>query len=301
MKRLLRFFSVLAFSLAVFLLLVLSYSPLVFAQNEGVDDRTSFEVHSSIERRWEKHLPPSRTQEPKIDPKTTKEQQMPHPFAEKGLVRITHDKVYLYRTKKSDQNRASSIRIGFFDHTGFTRLETDVAFSSLYTKSSTPIIFYDYEWQLWQGFGKFGWKLGTGIYVARGNGAFKSKDNSALIPREKFTFITFPNSISFIYRLQFWDTQIIVPFIEGGGDMIAFFESRDDERFPKFGSAPATHVAVGASFNLGFLGADSTIELDREYGINSIWLTGEYRTLFGLSNRLDFTFDIINFGFLFEF
>ena len=104
-----------------------------------------------------------------------------------------------------------------------------------------------------------------------------------------------------IYRLQYWDTQPVVPYIEGGGDAITFAEVRDDGKSPKFGLAPAVHIAGGASFNLGFLDGNSMIELDREYGINRVWLTGEFRALIGLSDKFDFSANVINLGFLVEF
>lgn len=258
-------------------------------------------VYSTPRLGQEENLPPSRTQEPKIDPNVSTEQKVPHPFADKGLVRITRDKTYLYRTEVSKQDRASSVRLGMFDPQDLENPDTGVTFSELYPDSEMPILLYDYEWQFWKGFGRLGWKLGTGIYAASGNGAFKSVDNAGLTPRENFTFIAFPNSISAIYRFQYWDRQPIVPFIEGGGDVFTFVEIRDDGKSPKLGAAPAAHVAGGLSFNLGFLDNTSLIELDREYGINSVWLTGEFRALIGLGDKFDFSSNVINVGFLMEF
>jgi len=286
--------------------LELGLSSLVLAQDEvskemQSDNWPSPEVPLSVEPRQEEPLPQSYNQKLKIDPRAAKEQKVPHPFAKKGLVRITHDKVYFYRIKKSDQKYASSLRFGFFDLSNLTNLKAEVASSSIYPKSNGTIIFYDYEWQLWKKFGKLGWKLGTGLYFAKGNGKFKIKSYDSLTPKEEFTFIIVPNSISAIYRLQFWDTQSIVPYIEGGGDVITFAETRNDGKPTKFGLASAAHVAAGASLNLGLLNTASLINLDREYGINNIWLTSEFRALLGLSGQFDFTTNIINLGVLVEF
>ncbi|MCB0384310.1 MAG: hypothetical protein KDD43_02880 [Bdellovibrionales bacterium] len=272
-----------------------------YASPPEEEEEPSSRVYSEQRVRPVENLPPSRTQEPKIDPNVTTEQKVPHPFADKGLIRITREKAYLYQTEVSKQDRASSVRFGFFDPIDLASPDTEVAFSDLYPESEMPMLFYDYEWQFWKGFGRLGWKLGTGIYAASGNGAFKSAENAALTPRENFTFIAFPNTIGLIYRLQYWDTQPVVPFVEGGGDVFTFAEIRDDGKSPKFGAAPAAHVAAGASFNLGFLDRSSIIELDREFGINNVWLTAEFRKLIGLSDKFDFSADVINAGFLVEF
>lgn len=230
------------------------------------------------------------------------EKLIPHPLADKGLVRIKSDGTYVYQTETSPQDRASSLRFGMYDPTELANPDTQVSFSSLYSDSYMPMILYDYEWQFWRGaLGKLGWKLGTGIYVANGNGSFKSAENQNLVPRESFTFISLPNSIAAIYRLQLWSSQPVVPFVEGGGDAITFAEIRDDSKSPKFGLATAAHVAAGASINLGMLDRHSIITLDREFGINEVWLTLEYRVLVALGKKFDFSGQFLNGGVMVEF
>lgn len=237
-----------------------------------------------------------------VDPSSTKEQLVPHPLADKGLVRITSDKTYLYQTPKSDQNHSSSVRFGMFDPAELANSETGVTFSTLYEDSEMPLIMYDYEWQLWRGrLGKLGWKLGTGIYAAHGNGSFKSPENAGIRPRESFTFLALPNNVAAIYRMQIWDKQPLVPFIEGGGDAITFAEIRDDSKGPKFGLATAAHAAGGIAFNLGALDKDALITLDREFGINSVWVAVEYRVLVALGKKFDFSADFLNGGIYVEF
>ncbi|MCB0362632.1 MAG: hypothetical protein KDD35_07915 [Bdellovibrionales bacterium] len=236
------------------------------------------------------------------DGATSKEKLVPHPFADKGLIRIKSDGTYIYATEMSDQDRASSLRFGMYEPQQLSNPDTEVEFTYLYPDSSMPILLYDYEWQLWRGpFGKLGWKVGTGIYTANGNGSFKSAENASITPRENFTFIALPNSIGLIYRLQFWDSQPLVPFVEGGLDAITFAEIRDDNKGPKFGLATAAHGSGGVAFNIGLLDKSSVITLDREFGINSVWITLEYRLLLAINKKFDFSENFLNGGVMVEF
>src|SRR5690606_1963146 len=129
-----------------------------------------------------------------------------------------------------------------------------------------------------------------GMYFAQGQGQFQ--DGS--LAREKFTLLVFPLSAGVVYRLQFWDDQFLVPYACGGADLFLFAERRDDDLNPdlgaKYGAAPAAHGCGGLGVRLG-RGPRAFIDLDREYGINSMWVTGEYRRYVALSDRFDFSSD----------
>ncbi len=223
-----------------------------------------------------------------------------HPGAEKGLTKITKDKVYIYKTKTSSQSKASSLRFGLLEFQDLQNPETGIYFDEFYNSGNFALLF-DYEWQLWRKFGKFGLKVGTGLAVASGNGQFANPAlNGATEPKEKFTFMVFPNTIGAILRLHFWDNQILVPYGEGGGAVFAFVELRDDAQDPRFGGAFGGYFAVGANLNLNFLDPLSILELDREYSINNVYLSGEYRYYVGMGN-FDFTSSLINGGLTLEF
>jgi hypothetical protein len=234
------------------------------------------------------------------------ERQVPHPFAEKGLTRITKEGDYLYKVDESKQNRASSFKIGIFDPTNLENPEQagqrGATFEENYDQTNNPALMFDYEWQLWRmKIGKLGLKAGTGVYIAQGNGHFVSTANENLTPREVFTFWAMPNSVGVVYRAQFYDKQLFVPYGEGGGIVFTFGEFRDDNEPPKWGGALAGYFAGGLAFNLSYFDALSRAQLDREYGINRIYLTAEFRQIVAITQKYDFTSTLVNGGFLMEF
>ena len=160
----------------------------------------------------------------------------------------------------------------------------------------------EWEWQLWRSpIGKWGATLGSGVYIAQGHGHFKGTANAGLTPREIFTFAIFPLNVGAIYRLQIWDRQMIIPYAAGGGTIFGFTEFRDDDKPPKFGGSLGAYYAAGGALNLTYFDAKSKIQLDREYGINSVYLTVEYRGIVALSKKYDLSSDMLNAGFLMEY
>ncbi len=222
-----------------------------------------------------------------------------HPFAAKGLTKITREKTYIYRVKESDQKKASSMRFGPFTPTKLENTKTRAIFEDFYP-SNNPALLFDYEWQIFSKFGKLGLTLGSGVAMASGNGQFATVSNGAVVPQEKFTFVVFPNSAGAILRFQFMDNQIFVPYVSGGGTAFLFGEFRDDGGNPKFGGAVGGYAAAGLNFSLDFLDDVSMLELDREYSINNIYLTAEFRKIVGVGT-FNFTSDLINGGVTIEF
>ena len=231
-----------------------------------------------------------------------KKRYVPHPNASKGLFRITRDRVHLYKVKRSEKTGYSSVRLGLFEP---KKLKgsidgSTVEFEDAYEQTNNITVLFDYEWQWLSGFGELSYKLGTGLYVATGHGQFTSSANKTLTPPENFTLIAFPNSASLVYRLKFWDSQFLIPYFDGGVDLITFSEIREDDS-PKFAAAYAGHGAAGISFSIGSLSRSGIIALDRSYGVNDILFTIEYRLLATLGGRFDFGGEIINAGVTAEF
>lgn len=240
-----------------------------------------------------------------LDPATLQEfkdnggiRRVDHPMAEKGLMRITKDKIYKYKVAPSPQTAAWSFRGGSLMPKSLTN-GAGTSFDSIYTSDINPILYFDYEWQILRtAIGKFGLRLGTGISAASGKGRFVDDQTEA---PETYTFLNFPNSVGAVYRMQFWDTQPIVPYAEGGVTGFSFVEIRDDNDPPKFGGSLAAHVALGLAFQLNFLDQNSMLELDREHGINSVYLTVEGRGYQAITTKFDFTSTLIVAGILVEF
>ncbi|MGE3760243.1 MAG: hypothetical protein AB7H97_20930 [Pseudobdellovibrionaceae bacterium] len=234
------------------------------------------------------------------------EREVPHPFAEKGLLRIRKDGTYIYKTEESKQTNAFSFAVGMYEPEMLSNPDAQgptAEFNNNYDQTNSPMIMAHYEWQFMKSpVGKFGLRFGSGLYVAQGNGHFKSGGvNDGLTPQEIFTFIAMPNSVGLVYRMHFWDKQLLVPYGEGGAIAWSFAEMRDDNKNPKFGGAAGAYAAAGLAINLTYFDKFSAISLDREYGINRVYLTAEYRPIFPLSERYDFTGNMIDAGFLMEF
>jgi hypothetical protein len=237
----------------------------------------------------------------------TGETKIRHPLAPRGLIRITKDKTYVYRTSKSIQDRAISVRGGIFEPSQLENPDTGVSFSDSYSTTQGPIVFFEYEWNWLRGsLGRIGYKLGSGVFTTQGNGQFEDfedfpENGDRNTPKETFTFAAFPNSASLVYRFQISDKQTVVPYIDGGVMAIAFFELRDDEDFPKVGLAPAAFASGGLAFSLESLDSLAILGLDREYGINDIYFTAEIRQILNVGSKYDFTATAFNGGFLLEF
>lgn len=226
-----------------------------------------------------------------------------HPNAEKGLIKIDKNKMYYYRVKESDQRGAGNVKIGFYEPTNLTSSsDSNLTYDAIYDSSATPLLLYEHEWQFFKGAGRLGITAGSGFFIASGNGQFEN--GQAERPREKFTLFVFPVNAGLIYRAQFYDTQPIAPYAGAGIGGMLFAERRDDDQNPdlgaRYGAAPAGHFYAGLAIQLG-RGARSFLDLDREYGINKVWITGEYRQYVFITGDFDFSGDAINGGLSAEF
>ena len=232
------------------------------------------------------------------------ETEVQHPFAPKGLIRVTKDLTYVYKTEEIEQTRAMTFKAGVFDPSRLSNPDEaglpGANFSDNYAATS-PALMLDYEWQKWRGaLGKIGLRAGGGLFLVQGHGHFVGGVNAGLTPKEIFTFVTVPLNVGLVYRMNFGRRPMFVPYVEGGGTIFTFGELRDDNKAPKLGAAFGAYAAAGVGFNLTYFDAMSRIQLDREYGISAIFLTAEFRELIAFS-RYDFTSPLINGGFCMEF
>jgi hypothetical protein len=222
-----------------------------------------------------------------------------HPLAQKGLIEITGDREYIYDVGHTPQTRAASLRFGFYDPTQLQNPDTGVHFTDLYSAQNVPMILLDYEWLLWRVPGRLFFTAGGGFFVANGHGRFVHE--TFFTPRENFTFLVFPASAGLTWRLQFFEHQIFVPYVTGGATIFSFAEIRDDSVGPRFGGSPAAYAGGGLAINMNFMDTRSMLELDREYGINDVWFTAEFRRFQAIDTRFDFSANFINAGFLISF
>lgn len=237
------------------------------------------------------------------------ETEVAHPFAEKGLIRISKDGAYWYKVKETVPKAAMSLQLGLINPTLLRNPDapanaTNDSFEENYDQTQNPAFLISKEWHVWTGaLGKLGIRAGSGAFVAQGHGHFAGKNNinGDKTPLEIFTFVAMPNSLGVVYRAQFTDRPLFVPYAEGGVIGFTFAEVRDDNKPPKFGVSAAGYAAAGLALNLTYFDYLSRIRLDHEYGITAVFLTGEYRRIQAITTRYDFSSDFINGGFLMEY
>lgn len=224
-----------------------------------------------------------------------------HPDAKKGLYLIDQNTGrYYYKTQKlSSKNQATSIRIGSLTPPNIT-METGgntYSFADIYSDNDLPYLMLDYEWQPLRSFGKLGVVMGVGFFTASGNGRFANPAiENGEAAKEQFTFIGLPISAGGIYRLEFSDRQWFAPFVVGGMSYYVLGEIRDDGKAPKVVGTPAGYAGGGVLFNITRWSREIDFIMDREYGINNMWLAAEFRTVQSLNEDLDVSSDIFNIG-----
>lgn len=228
-----------------------------------------------------------------------------HPNAEKGLIKIDKDNVYHYKVDSSDQKSAGNFKVAVYEPVNLENPQEPnrLNYETVYDDGATPLFLYEHEWQIWQKFGKFGLTAGGGFMFAEGRGQFADPSQTDR-PKEQFMLFVFPIHVGAVYRFQFSDTQRFVPYGGGAVGGMAFAERRDDDLNPdlgaRFGFSPNAAAYGGLAIQLGS-GSRSFLDLDREYGINRIWLTGEYRTYIHINGDYDFGGDAFNGGLTAEF
>jgi hypothetical protein len=141
----------------------------------------------------------------------------------------------------------------------------------------------------------------VGIITAQAKGRFTHPTRVDEETDERFTCVMLPLQATLLYRFQFWDTQLFVPFVEGGGMYAPIIELRDDTNAPRYGGAPAAVAAGGLNILLDGLDPTSILHLDADYGINHVWLTLQYRQIVGVKKDLDISSNLISAGLSFDF
>lgn len=222
-------------------------------------------------------------------------------YSQEGLKRVTTKGEYIYDVRNTPQSYGGGLRFGSFLAPMLkNRVDgRDIFFDDIYGSQAQLMINLDFEWQFLRTVGKLGVRAGTGLLTAKGNGRFGR--DPAIVAREVYTFFLAPNSASLIYRAQYGDRQIFVPYGYAGAYYFSFLESRDDNAPFKYGGAPAAMFGGGIQFGLDSLDRKAINEMDREYGVNHVWLIADYQQIVGLSQKFDFSTSYISAGVLVEF
>lgn len=221
-----------------------------------------------------------------------------HPNAAKGLVKISRDGSYLYRTQRSIQDRTFSLKIGEMPAPqiiGYQRESYDpLTYDSMYGTKPVGAFQFEYEWMLAKKWGDTSLQLGVGAFSASAHGRLKKDPTVKSV--EKFNLMGFPLTLGLVYRFNYMRRQIVVPYISGGGQYIGLLELRDDtKKYYVAGSFGAT-AAGGVLISLSRWGDRLASQMDSEYGINDLWLSIEARRIQSVKKDLDFSSNMITAG-----
>ncbi len=223
-------------------------------------------------------------------------------FEQTGLKKVTAKGEYIYKVEESPQSWATRFRMGPFAPPNLDNTLSSgdiISFSDIYGTSPNLMFMVDVEYQLLRKVGKLGLRLGTGFYTANGHGRFLK--NPAKVSREKYTFFLAPNVLDAIYHFDYFRNQILVPYVFGGGYYFTFAETRDDNMPLRYGGALAANAGGGLALLVNSFDRQASNQLDAEYGINNIYLIGEYEQIVGLNSTFDFSNQLFTGGILIEF
>lgn len=243
------------------------------------------------------------------------EEKIDHPNAKEGLIRIKKDGTYVYDVKRTPKNKSSHLRFGQANQPQITIgiEQTDASgnptgtfkeysFEDFYGSASGIIIGYDYEWFPWgiEGTGgRLGLQAGGAAMFVTGNGRLVADPDTQ--SKESYTFVTLPLNLGAVYRLEWKEQQMFVPYVSGGGTYLVLLEKREDKSMPSVTGGFGFYGAGGVLFNLNTFDREAGLRLDSEYGIGNLWLSVEFRvtevqnSAFGFSNRY------VNAGLSFDF
>ncbi len=212
------------------------------------------------------------------------------PLAAKGLISIRKDGSYVYKTKEDTSHKQSGIfRFAMMDPPKITARD-GTSYQEMYSVGSQTVLFFDYEWQPYQKFGKWGLQGGAGLLWASGKGRFT--DGSGEEAKESYNFIAIPLNFGVVYRMEWFNRQWLVPYVSGGGTYVGILEVRDDGKMAT-GGAPGAYGAGGLMFNISAIDRQTAFTMNSEYGIKNLWVSLDYRYLKTFKENIDFSSHII--------
>lgn len=219
-----------------------------------------------------------------------------HPNAAKGLLRIEKDGSYIYRTALPEKSKSSSIRVGYLS-TPLIKNNQGVSMADIYGADGLLGLVGEYEWQPFRRFGAIGFRIGSGLVVARGNGRFAD----GLVAEEIYNLIVLPLSAEISYRFEYVRRQWAVPFVTGGVIGYNMVEFRDDGKAPTFAFSPAVVGGGGVHFNISRWDTQGAFILAQEYAIADLWLTIEGKVIQALDQSLDMSNQTVSAGITVDF
>ncbi len=217
--------------------------------------------------------------------------------------KINHDGSYIYDMDIDETKNVFYFRGGVSGPPDIKASGTSTTnFNDVYGSSSSFLLAFEYDWQLSR---TLSIKVGSGLSTTQGKGRFGTPI-AGLEPKETFQFFVFPNTLSLAYKFQIWNIQYLTPYVEGGPGYFTFMEKRSDGDFftlnketTKFGGALVATATLGLLISTSKF--TSGTNLQNEYGATQSWFDLQYKQVFGLDSRKDFSSNMITGGFAIGF
>ena len=147
------------------------------------------------------------------------------------------------------------------------------------TSKISPLVFFDIQFFSKPSIvGRLGVELNLGIYANVHGRAIAS--SGEVSQNETTSFFAFPVTVSLTYRLQFWNDQILFPFVKVGGGAFLFYEK---DTSPNHGYSFTGYAGGGVGLNLSRL-AQGSFDLSSEYGINNFFLIVSVKKFFQIDD-----------------
>lgn len=225
--------------------------------------------------------------------------EVDHPLESEGLYRIGADGTYYYKEGPKPHRNSWNIHGGPYLPQNLFNPQNNYTFTEVYGNKAKPIIFADFFWKPFK-HKNFSFLLGTGLMPASGNGRFS---NNVVSDNEKFYLFTFPNRVGLDYAFKIFNTQILVPYINGGFKFFSFIEMPRSFKLDKIkiGNSTGSFFGGGLMINLSFLDRNAAAEMNADYGFKQTWLMVNYSSFTSFKEGLNFGADSISAGLRFDY
>jgi hypothetical protein len=207
--------------------------------------------------------------------------------------KISEDGSYLYDLENGETKNVFYLRAGLASSPS-VRAPNGTSFQDVYGESDTFLLSLGYDWKLSR---QLVLKFESGLSSSQGQGQFASGIDRQ--PQETFQLYVFPNTLSLNYKVRFSDTQWVTPYIEGGPGYFTFMEVRSDSDLFSFGDnkfGGAFVASASAGILISTSGWSTGNSLRSDYGATESWVDLQFRQIFGLDSRKDFTSSLITGG-----
>ena len=219
------------------------------------------------------------------------------------LQEVDRKGVHKYKVKSSDIKAHASLKIGMITPPQF---ESDIPYSRIYDSSLNFLTLLNYEFFLFQKLGRMSLDLGTGLMFASGQGIFDPEGINSYLnrqggAREVYFLFIMPLNLGITYKLQYWKQQFVYPYASCGVSMFNILELRDDKIFPHVLVMPSTYFAFGVMFNVDFMSGSAVNHLEKDYGVNHMYILAEFRQHLNITTTSNLTNSMILAGVGFDF